>query len=434
VDGSVPKTERKKRILVVAPRDPYPVIGGDRLRIHRIARTLARHYDLTLLTLCTSKRERDAAAPADGVFQRVHRVVLPQWRSWLNVLGAIPSTEPLQVAYYRSAAFRDAVEALAPEHDAVLAHLVRTAPYVSGLPGLRMLEMTDAISMSMQRVARTDAGYFDPRRIIYAIEALRLRAYERRIASAFDLVTFTSVVDKSFLFGSEGTALPPIMIFANGADVPAALPPPHAVRNADEIAFVGHLGSLQNFDAAWFFAHDVLPLIRAHRPNARFRLIGPIRRGAARKLGKLPGVRVEGLVPSIADSLATARVGVCPNRMSAGVQNKVLDYFANRVAVVCSSTGLEGIDATVGEHLLTADTAEQWASQVLLLLENEALAQRLADAGRDLVAREYRWQQRVQPLVSRLDNLFDQRARAVPGTAALPDAAPALAEGERAVV
>ncbi len=71
----------RRRILVLTPRDPYPTIGGDRLRIHRLARELSRHHDLTLLTLCRSERERRAPLPDDGVFKEVHRVVLPPWRS-----------------------------------------------------------------------------------------------------------------------------------------------------------------------------------------------------------------------------------------------------------------------------------------------------------------------------------------------------------------
>ncbi|HAP1461403.1 TPA: glycosyl transferase family 1, partial [Escherichia coli] len=42
----------KKQILVLTPRFPFPVIGGDRLRIYKICKELSKHYDLTLLSLC----------------------------------------------------------------------------------------------------------------------------------------------------------------------------------------------------------------------------------------------------------------------------------------------------------------------------------------------------------------------------------------------
>ena len=66
---------RRRRILVLSPRDPYPVIGGDRVRIHRIARELARHYELTLLTFCETARERDALG-SEVLVTRSHQLFL----------------------------------------------------------------------------------------------------------------------------------------------------------------------------------------------------------------------------------------------------------------------------------------------------------------------------------------------------------------------
>ncbi len=418
-------------MLVLAPRDPYPVIGGDRIRIHRLIRELAPYHDFTLVTFCRSRREQDAPLPADGLFKAVHRIVLPYWRSVTNALGALATGEPLQVAFYRSAEFRATVEALAPSHDAVLAHLVRTAEYARDLPLLRILEMTDAMSMNLARVASLDAGYFDARRWIYALEAPRMRAYERRVVSDFDVVSLTSQVDKSFLLAGASQFGDRMLVLPNGVDAPDGMPPPQAVRNADEIAFVGHMSTLQNYDAAWFFAHDVLPRIRARRPNAVFRIIGPIRGMAARRLSALPGVRVEGLVPSVHDALMTARVGVCPTRAGSGIQNKVLDYLACRLAVVCSPCGSEGIEgARPGKHMLIAADAAAWAHQVLQVLDDELLAQRLADAGRAFASARFRWAQRVHPLATKLGYLFEQRnvRRILEGDDAVVPLAPALAK------
>ena len=391
------------------------MIGGDRLRIHRLSRELALRYELTLLTCCESERERRAPMPEDGVFSRVHRVVLPRWRSWLNVLEALPGREPLQVAYYRSSAFRAAATSLAGEHDAVLAHLVRTADYARCESAVRILEMTDAISMSMQRVAATRVDYLDLRRFAYAVESRRLAAYERQVAAEFDLVTLNSEVDRAFLFGAARQVDERVMVVPNGVDVPEREPPAQGLRRPGEIAFVGNLASLQNFDAAWFFARHVLPIVRARRPDAVLRIIGPLRRSAARRLAALPGVSVEGVVRSLESALATARVGVCPVRLSSGMQNKVLDYFAHRLAVVCSPIALEGLNAPqVDQHVLLADAPEEWARQVIRLLDDEVLAQRLADAGRALAREHFRWDRCMSPFLGRLDALLEQRRHAQP--------------------
>jgi glycosyltransferase involved in cell wall biosynthesis len=396
----------RRRILVLSPRDPYPVIGGDRLRIHRMARELARHHDLTLVTFCGSQAETVAPLADDGVFKEVHRIVLPAWRSWLNTAAALLSSEPLQVAYYRSPEFREVVQRLAPAHDAVVAHLIRTADYVRGLPTLRVLDMCDALSMNMDRVARTRGEHLDVRRFLYRIEAKRLLAHERSVANDFDLVTLISPVDARFVFASAPHRARNVMIVPNGADIPTRTPPPQARRLRNEIAFVGNLHTLQNFDGLWFFARNVLPLVRQVRPDAVLRVIGKLRSTARRRLSALPGVRVEGFVPNLGAALATARIGVCPVRLGSGVKNKVLDYFANRLAVISSSCGLEGLEARANEHLLVADSVEEWAGQVTRLLDDDLAAQRLADAGRELVSKRYHWDDCVDPLVVRLNMLF----------------------------
>src|SRR5690606_10182831 len=297
----------RRRILVLAPRNPYPTIGGDRLRIHRLSRELAKRHDLTLLTFCTSRRELSDPLPDDGVFKSVHRVLLPRWRSWLNSLAALPSSRPLQIAYYESRAFRDAVHELAPAHDVLLAHLIRTADYVRDLPSLRVLEMTDAISMSMERAGRCRSDFFDIRRHLYRIEARRLIAYEREIARSFHLISLTSAVDAEYLAQRHVWSLTSKhVVVPNGADAPAQEPPAQADRSRHEIAFIGNLHSLQNFDGVWFFVRQAWPEIRRRYPQALLRIFGPTRPIAARRLRAIPGVRLEGVVPRLDQALASA--------------------------------------------------------------------------------------------------------------------------------
>lgn len=75
----------KKRILVLTPRYPFPVVGGDRLRIYKICKELSKNYNLTLLSLCDKKEELDYEYD-EQVFCSVHRVYLPKIRSLINVV------------------------------------------------------------------------------------------------------------------------------------------------------------------------------------------------------------------------------------------------------------------------------------------------------------------------------------------------------------
>src|SRR5262245_2960348 len=189
------------RLLVLAPRYPYPIIGGDRLRIHHVCAQLAEHYRLTLLCFCESS-ELDAPAPPDGIFDSVEKIVLPRWQSRLNCLLALPTRVPLQLAYYWSKAFERRVAELAPQHDAILCHLIRLAEYALPFDKPRVLEMTDAISLNYQRVKqKASSAYF--RSLIYGFEQSRLEAFERQIVDRFDAAVLVSQADRQFLFADD---------------------------------------------------------------------------------------------------------------------------------------------------------------------------------------------------------------------------------------
>ncbi|QYE35957.1 glycosyltransferase [Polymorphobacter sp. PAMC 29334] len=387
-------------LLVLTPRYPYPLIGGDRLRIHTICRELAKNHRLTLLSLCET-REEMTAEPPDGVFATVERVYLPKWKSMANTLAALPSRTPLQIAYYRSAAFRSAVERLAPGHDAVLAHLVRTAEYAVAFPGPKILEMTDAISLNYSRVQQT--GSRSLRRLIYMVEQSRLERYERAIADKFDLSVLVSEIDRKFLFGDSPGRLERTLVCSIGVDW--AKLPFTANRAGTVIAFVGNMTTLQNLDAARRFATDVLPLIAQRVSGATFRVVGRINDAGRRALA-LPGVEVTGEVDTIAAAVRDAAIAVCPMRFGAGIQTKVLEYMALGLPTVITPIGLEGLGAVPDRDVVVADGAEASAEAVVALLRAPLHRESLAIAARRYVEDHHGWDASLRALSTRVVTLL----------------------------
>ncbi len=398
------------RILVLAPRFPYPVIGGDRLRIHAICRELARRHRLTLLSLCESASEAAAPWVDDGVFERVERVVLPRWRSLLSVALALPGRTPLQVAYYRSPAFRARFEALASQHDVCVAHLIRVGDYAWGASIPTVLEMTDAISMNYRRL-RERGGSQGWRARIYAVEAERLHAYERRAVRAFPVATLVSDVDRDHLVGDE--PVPGALVCSNGVDTRALA---FVDRSAAEpvIAFVGAMGYLPNLDACRFFASEVLPVLR-ERLGCRLRIVGRIGDAERRALERFDGVEVTGAVDSVAQAVASARIGVAPMRLGAGVQNKVLEYMALGLPAVVSSLAAEGLGVRAGREIVVADSRDELIDAITGLWDDAARRRDLAHAARRYVEAHHDWAAMLAPMVAAVERLGAAR-RATPPT------------------
>jgi len=397
----------RKRILVLTSRFPYPVIGGDRLRIYQICKLLAEEHDLTLLCLCESRREMHSPIPDDGVFKAVHRHYLPRWRSWLNCLAALPSTTPLQVAYYRSEAFKQRAAELATGHDMVLAHLIRTGDMVKDLRVHKLLEMTDAISLNYERVIHQPLSHeVDMRRLVYRVEQPRLRIYETEIVQSFDRSFLVSEVDRDYLFDRDYPIASRVDVATNGVDARA-----FADLSADrgqDIAFVGNMSSLQNVDAAWFAATEILPLVNRALPGARLRVIGRIPQRQRARLQRLPNVLVTGEIDSVAEAARGCGVGICPVRLGAGIQNKILEYIALGLPTVTTSVGYEGLSFLKDVEILVKDTPRDFAATIVALISNEAIAARIAAAARVRLASDYDWDRCLAPYLTHVGQLVSR--------------------------
>jgi glycosyltransferase involved in cell wall biosynthesis len=394
-------------LLVLTPRYPYPVIGGDRLRIYQVCRALARVYRLTLLSLCEERTEMTMPLPEDGVFHRVERVFLPKWRSWLNCAIALPGSTPLQVAYYRHRGFRERAIALMREHDATLAHLIRVGDVIKDQPGTKFLELTDAISLNYERVRDKKHSTQDLRSRIFALEARRLRRYEEAIVDQFDRSFLVSEVDRQFLFEGDQKRLDRVIVCSNGVDL-QMLPFQFEPAGRD-IVFIGNMNSLQNLDAAQFMATEVLPSVRRQCPDAVLRLIGRIGADQAARLSTLDGVVVTGEVENVALAARGGAVGVCPLRLGAGVQNKVLEYMALGLPTASTMLGLEGLHASPGVDLFVADGAQPFADAVLRLLRDRAAAERMALGARRYVELHHSWKAMLAPLVQVVEDRMTNR-------------------------
>ena len=70
---------------------------------------------------------------------------------------------------------------------------------------------------------------------------------------------------------------------------------------------------------------------------------------------------------------------------------KIPEAMAAGVPVVSTSMGAEGLDCVHGEHLLIADTPEEFASAVENVLTDSRLADHLRWNARELVEQRYSW-------------------------------------------
>jgi sugar transferase (PEP-CTERM/EpsH1 system associated) len=372
------------RILVVSPFLPYPEKSGSRVRTMTLLKSLAGH-DVFLAAF-----REDGEAVSDDVLSGLCReyVVFPKpaLSPFAAVLNLVSFT-PLLARRFASREARRTIRELVEKRkiDCIIAEALLVGEYARPFRGA--YRVLDAHNIEFMRArGRSRTTRHPLKRLAYGLVAARLARYERRILRDFDLVLACSETDRR-VFEKVAPGLRVVTV-PNTVDI--ELFRPVLSRPAGRtVVFTGTLWYEPNADAARWLAEKIFPLVLKEAADATLLIVGDDPPAAVRALGRRPGVRVVGPVEDIRPWLERAAAYVAPVRMGSGTRQKLLDAMALGLPVVTTRKGCEGLDVADGEHLLLAETPEEFRDRILDLLRDEVLWTRLGAGGRRLIEEKY---------------------------------------------
>jgi GT2 family glycosyltransferase len=155
-----------------------------------------------------------------------------------------------------------------------------------------------------------------------------------------------------------------------------------------DFVFLGGYRHPPNVDAVQFFAADVLPLIRAREPEARFIIAGANPGPEVQALAS-EHVIVTGMIDDLREVFDAARVFVCPLRFGAGTKGKISTAMSYGLPVVSTGCGAEGMELQEGREVLTADDPAALAEACLRVYRDAALWRQMSEAGQALVREKH---------------------------------------------
>lgn len=179
-----------------------------------------------------------------------------------------------------------------------------------------------------------------------------------------------------------------VAVIPNGYHVPRHPVGRESVGSPPTVLFPGLLTYPPNIEAARLLAGEVGPALRALVPGVQIRLVGEHKK----KLDELhdpPSVTVTGRVPDIRPELARADLVVVPLRYGSGTRVKILEAFAQRIPVVSTSMGAEGLGAVDGVHLLIADSVPELARACCRLLTDMDLRRAIVARAQSYVLEQF---------------------------------------------
>jgi len=207
-------------------------------------------------------------------------------------------------------------------------------------------------------------------------QAARTRESELALVRAVDRTWVVSPVEQALLASILPEATVDVVSNIHRA---RGLGPAMAAREG--LIFVGGFRHPPNVDAALWLAEDILPRIRALRPDIGLSLVGSDAPASVLALGQREGITVHGHVPDLVPLLDRHRLSVAPLRYGAGVKGKVNQALAHGLPVVATACAIEGMGLEDGRDVRLADDAAGFAEAVLGLYDDAVLWQRLVEGG-----------------------------------------------------
>jgi sugar transferase (PEP-CTERM/EpsH1 system associated) len=384
------------KILFLTPQLPYPPQKGTALRNWGLISSLAERHEVAVLSFLDPGQSPELEATLTDTCH-VETVEPPVRPLHIRLRDMLTTHQPDMALRLASEAYAHRLGNWLAREAFDIVHIegIELAPYLDVIEAgysrpLVVFDDHNCEYLLQQRVFLTDLRIPVrwPGAAYSFVQWQRLRRYEAQACRRADRVLAVSEADAAAL-----QRLVPglgVIVVPNGIDTQSYTPAP-SHQYTPTLIFTGTMDFRPNVDAVLWFAREVLPLVRAEVPEARFVVAGQRPHGRLDVLRDDPAVTLTGWVEDTRPYIADAAVYVAPLRMGGGTRFKLLEAMAMGKPVVATSLGAEGFPVTHNRELLVADTAADFAAAVVALLRTPEQREELGQAGRVFVEQRYDW-------------------------------------------
>ncbi|HMT28702.1 MAG TPA: glycosyltransferase [Bacteroidia bacterium] len=372
------------KIIFFVSRFPFPLEKGDKLRAFQHIKNLHESgHEIHLIALSD---EKVSTKSYNEVKQFCNSITVYNltWKDlFSNLSGSFTKKLPLQVGYFYSSAIRKKIENLIEQinPDLIYCQLIRTAYYVKNLQKWPLLiDYQDAFSKgTFQRMQKAHWIY----KSLFKREFNLVNEFEKKSYDWFDGHIIISDQDKMALNVEAGKE---VFVIPNGIDTDYFQP---AQGNEEfDITFVGNMNYPPNVDSAVFLVKEIMPVVWSKFPEAKVQIGGANPHKKVRNLAAR-NVVITGWVDDIRECYKNTKVFIAPMRIGTGLQNKLLEAMAMKIACITTPLSFEPLNAEKGQHILVGDTARDLAGHLMSLLSGTDLRTKLASNGYNFIHENY---------------------------------------------
>jgi glycosyltransferase involved in cell wall biosynthesis len=393
-----PPSPPKRRLLFLLPFAPRldATHGGGRATAELLAQLATRHQvALLYLRAATEPPIDDLLKERCDLVEEVVRLStgLSLGQRSSRILSLLRG-RPLWVAVTAVAAYRARVRALArtwqPDIVQVECHVM--GQYLSALddcPAPRVLTELEPGTKAAHDLWESHKGLARAR---YRFAAVAWQRFERAVIRQVQAVVVLTESDRRAIapFASGKT---PVIRIPLGTVLPERPLDPVGSQPVN-LVFVGNFVHPPNVDAATRLIRAIFPQVQSHFPDLGLHIVGDQPTWRMRQMAT-DKILITGRVPDVTPYLDGAALVVVPLRLGGGMRVKVLEALAAGKAVVASPLAVEGLDVIDGEHVVLAETDQQFCEAIVRLLADPDNRASLAKGARAWACANLGWERSV---------------------------------------
>ena len=384
--------DKKKTVLFVMPRLPFPATSGRKTSLYHYCRIISEKLDYRLVVAAFLENGDDPSQKPEFIDRLV---ILPKASAKKRIFevakdSIILHEKPMQVALYWNSEAKKIVNKIVEEEQPqyVIGDMVRSTEYIKDIDSFRIADLDDRISLRYKRQLENDIDGINPygaflytvpksiqavmlfkplKFLVMRNEVALLEKYEKEIGRMCEKTVF--VAEKEVREFNQELKQDKAIAVPIGVDVDYfSYRESRATKNI--VGFLGALSVAHNENAVHHFVADVLPLILKKAPDVVFMVIGG---GASDNLRKLESEHVHftGRVEDVRDYLDQCKVFACPMTFGSGIKTKNLEAMAMGLPVITTNIGAENINAENKKDWFVEDDEEAFANIVVELLNDK---------------------------------------------------------------
>jgi glycosyltransferase involved in cell wall biosynthesis len=392
-----------KKMMFITNRLPFPNTDGRKNLLQQYIEQIKDIYPECQIVNLSFIDDKKYLKDRPDAISRLVSLELPGMAEKLfNVLvySLLMQRWPLQVSvYYSRRTHRQIKEKIEEEQpEFIFYDMVRVAEYRSDGTSQKVLSYDDLLSLRYERqlqwfqyIPSVFGGFSDKlpsgikrfanlkfiQKWLVAFESKLLHKYEKSAARNFEHLIFTSP--------KEAESFRQTVSHDSCFGIPMRFDPDKKTTgnprsyDRNKIVFVGKMDIPHNSSAVVYFCEKIWPGIKRKAPNAKFYIIGKSPTAEVLKLQETyPDIIVTGEVDNVKRVVSDAALMIAPLLFGTGIKTKIVEAMSWGVPVVTNLIGSEGINAINHEDLFVCETEEAMVQNVLLLLDNNEINEKVS--------------------------------------------------------